>query len=384
MEWQRVMVGTRKGEVARAVARDGPRILYLYTEVMGYSLATIRELVALGAEMHVVHWDHRRLSEFQIPRCEGVRFYPRTSLTASELVRFAERLAPDITVVSGWQDRDYLDVCKRLRRAGRTVVCGLDDKWFGTGRQRVGSALASVGYIARFFSHAWVSGVQQFEYARRFGFPTTRIVYDLYSADIALFGESYRRVRLAKAERYPHRFLFAGRLEPIKGVLSLAKSWKALGRARGDWELVVVGAGSLRSEFEETPGVRLAGFLQPLELASEMEVAGCAVVPSLGEPWGVVVHEFAASGLPIIASTAVGAAATFVIPGFNGYLSEAGDVESLAACMREIASLSDAQLSEVADRSFGLAQRITPCTSASNLLSVLGLGPSAGVGVRSA
>ena len=37
-------------------------ILYLYAEVMGYTISTIEELCKLGYEIHVLHWDKKKLS----------------------------------------------------------------------------------------------------------------------------------------------------------------------------------------------------------------------------------------------------------------------------------------------------------------------------------
>ena len=39
------------------------KILYLYSEVMGYTLATVKELVKLGAEVHIVFRDKNKLNE---------------------------------------------------------------------------------------------------------------------------------------------------------------------------------------------------------------------------------------------------------------------------------------------------------------------------------
>ena len=33
------------------------KILYLYTEVMGYTLSTVKELINLNYEVHIVNWD---------------------------------------------------------------------------------------------------------------------------------------------------------------------------------------------------------------------------------------------------------------------------------------------------------------------------------------
>ena len=33
------------------------KIFYLYAEIMGYTMATIRALVDTDAQIHIVHWD---------------------------------------------------------------------------------------------------------------------------------------------------------------------------------------------------------------------------------------------------------------------------------------------------------------------------------------
>ncbi len=56
---------------------------------------------------------------------------------------------------------------------------------------------------------------------------------------------------------------------------------------------------------------------------------------SLHEPWGVVVNEAAACGLPLVLSDRVGAAADLLRDGENGYLVQAGDVEAAAKALRK-------------------------------------------------
>ena len=59
-------------------------------------------------------------------------------------------------------------------------------------------------------------------------------------------------------------------------------------------------------------------------------MADVFVLPTYSDPWGLVINEAMASGLPIISSTAAGAAKDLVHHGKNGYLFEAGDIERLA------------------------------------------------------
>ena len=293
------------------------KILYLYAEVMGYTMATIRELAERGNEVHVVHWDH-----------------------------------------------------KQLRLDGRPVVVGFDDQWHGTLKQWLAIILGRVGNFSQFYSHAWVAGLYQFEYARRLGFEKKNIVYDLYSADLRLFNQAYHDSIENKQNHYPHRFLFVGRFEPVKGLDVLLQAWQQLGVKKDDWVLHLIGNGSLKTQLEATAGVVLKDFMQPEQLMQEVANAGCFLLPSRGEPWGVVVHEFAAAGLPLIVSDVAGAASTFLISGLNGFSFKVNDPKALANRMHQIINKTDQELHAMAISSHALSQRITPETSAGNILSV--------------
>lgn len=346
------------------------KVLYLYEEVMGYTAATISALVARGVEVHVVHWDHKKLTPYEMRDLPGVFTYPRSQLTKVEMIALGDRLDPALTVVSGWNDRGYLAVASRLRTKGSKVIAALDGQWRGSARQRLAALLGSGGYFSQYFSHAWVAGACQFEYARRLGFEKGVIVQDLYSADVHLFEAAYRERMAQKEAAYPHRFLFAGRLEPVKGLDTLLDAWQLLGAARRDWELCAIGNGSLQTSLASASGVLVKGFMQPEALVAEIAAAGCFILPSRSEPWGVVIHECAAAGLPLIVSEAVGAARTFVIAGFNGLTFPVGDHHALAKRMRQIIQSADLDLLTMSRGSNQLSRRITPQTSAANLLAL--------------
>lgn len=337
---------------------------------MGYTLATIRALSGLGAELHVVHWDHKKLTPFELPIVAGVTFYPRSQMSLEDIRHLAFELSPTLTVVSGWNDKDYLSVSKTLRKKLFKVVLALDSQWKGTPRQHVARLLGKINWFEQYYSHAWVAGIYQYEYASMLGLDRHDIVVDLYSADLSLFHGAHSESYKSKLASYPHRFLFVGRFEPIKGLDTLLNAWKTLGESRRDWELHLVGDGSLKNVLQSTPGVVVKDFMQPDRLMEEAAHSGCFVLPSRGEPWGVVVHEFAATGMPLIVSDVVGAASTFLISGLNGYSFKVDDAQALANRMQKIINSSDQELMGMAEMSHNLSHRITPLTSAANLLSI--------------
>lgn len=338
---------------------------------MGYTMATIRVLAERGCEVHVVHWDDKKLTPYKAPRLPNVSMYNRSELSVEQMKHLVRSISPALTVVSGWMDKGYMSIARMLRTEGRQVVVGFDDQWHGTFRQHLASVLCRFGYLSQFYSHAWVAGMDQFEYARRLGFDKVNIVYDLYCADLNIFNMAYEQSIYNKKNSYPHRFLFVGRFEEIKGLDVLLQAWRLLGEKVSDWELHLVGNGSLKSQLEVTTGVVIKDFMQPDELIKEVAGAGCFLLPSRGEPWGVVVHEFAAAGLPLVVSDTVAAASVFLISGFNGYTFKVNDPKNLASKMLKIISMTDDELNAMAVSSHALSQRITPATSAANLLALV-------------
>ena len=345
------------------------RIVFLYREVMGYTLATLRSLTEYGAEIHVVHWDHVKLTPYKVTPVPDVAFYQRSKFSLSSLRALVSKVNPDILVISGWRDPAYLRIGLQLRSSGVPVVVGLDGQWTGSLKQRLLSFTSNFGLLRLFFSHAWVAGVYQFEYARKFGFKKTEILQDLYCADIKLFEKSYLPPEPSK--RFPRRLLFVGRLEPVKGLRLLARAWHAIQPSANGWELCVIGNGSLRSELKNIPGILCKDFLQPHELAIEFKKSSFFIIPSVEEPWGVVVHEACSAGVPILTSDTVGSASTFVISGFNGFHFRSDDLNDLILKLRKVFSLSQSELVKMGENSYFLSRRITPQTSAKNLLSLL-------------
>lgn len=346
------------------------KVLFLYAEVMGYTVANFRELVRKNAEITVVHWDHKKLTPYNIPPIDGVKVYPRSEMTVQDIFELTNSCDPDITYVSGWQDFGYLRVVRRLRKDGKVVVAGFDDQWFGSMRQQIAAVIGRGRFFSIFFSHAWVSGAPQFEYARRIGFKPEEIIFDLVSADVSNFSDNLDKRLEVKKISYPHCFLFVGRFNEVKGIDVLIDAWKRLEGKREDWELVLVGNGSFMPDLSDVGQITIKDFLQPDQLIKESDSSGCFILPSNNEPWGVVVHEFASAGMPLILSNAVGSGSIFLISGLNGYSFSAGDPDDLSEKMLSIINMSDHELLIMSRKSYVLSGRITTESSVNNLLSL--------------
>jgi glycosyltransferase involved in cell wall biosynthesis len=143
------------------------------------------------------------------------------------------------------------------------------------------------------------------------------------------------------------RALFVGRLEREKGVHVLVEAWRRAGLRPPAASLTLVGGGGHippRGTFPESMGITLAGPRAPHEVRNFLGSAGVLVVPSIAtrsfrEPWALVVNEAMHQHLPVIASTAVGAAAGGLVRHErNGLVVPSGDAPALAGSLRRLAA----------------------------------------------
>ena len=101
----------------------------------------------------------------------------------------------------------------------------------------------------------------------------------------------------------------------------------------------------------------MAGFVQPEALPDTFARASCLILPSRSEHWGVVIHEAAPAGRPIICSTTCGASVSLVLDGYNGFVFEAGDAKALAAAMLRMHNASPAAWRQMSEASAMLARQ---------------------------
>jgi glycosyltransferase involved in cell wall biosynthesis len=112
----------------------------------------------------------------------------------------------------------------------------------------------------------------------------------------------------------PFVFVWAGRLEHVKGLDLLLKAVRELkGRTLPRFSIRLAGKGALRSELElmavelgVKDQVHFLGRLSREDMQKEMQGANCFVLPTRYEAFGAVLIEAMATGLPVIATRSGG------------------------------------------------------------------------------
>jgi glycosyltransferase involved in cell wall biosynthesis len=239
------------------------------------------------------------------------------------------------------------------RRRAIPVLLREEMSQFSTQRSGLKRALKSIGMagLDRLVAAYLTIGSVNRDYYRAHGIAESRIFLMPYAVDNERFRLAAEAARGAFAARKDELGIpaerpvaaMAARLIEEKAPADLIAAWRLftekLPSERRPF-LLVIGDGPLRSSLEAAAAgldtVRFLGFRNQMELPLFYAIADLLVLPSIREPWGLVVNEAMAAGCAILASDRVGAAKDLVRDGINGAIFPAGSVPALAQSLERL------------------------------------------------
>lgn len=332
------------------------RVLFLYTELADYFLKCC-EVLSKQAEVSIIRWPVNKEAPFQFQYSDKIKVYDKEKFQFHELLGLADKINPEIIICSGWIDKEYLKIARQYFGKIPTVLT-CDTHWRGDLKQYLAIVLSRF-FLLNTFSHAWVPGQPQKKYVQKLGFKHHRIYEGFYSCDLPKFNFLFQKQIIQKQISFPKRILFVGRYYDFKGIKELWDAFIQLQQENAyDWELWCLGAGDIAAI--EHPKIKHFGFVQPKDLEPILAQCGIFVLPSRFEPWGVVVHEYAAAGFPLILSNAVGAAEAFLKESENGFIFSSNSTSELKKALKKVMNLNTKELLLMAQRSHELAQTNSP------------------------
>jgi 1,2-diacylglycerol 3-alpha-glucosyltransferase len=301
----------RMRALATRLARSGDRLLAIETA---------------GMERRYPWLPSRRLEAF-----EWVTLFPERSLESVPRAACArgirealDRGRPDGVGIVGYSRPESMAALDWARRAGRPTILMSETQEIDHPRVWWKEAIKR-RRVSR-FSAGLVGGPRHRAYLAELGMPEDRIALGFDAVDNDWYAHRVREVQRDPASRdglpqAPY-FLAVSRFVPEKNLGRLIRSFARYRREFSDgqgWDLVLCGDGPAASEVEaavQASGVGHAihrpGFLQADELVRWYAFASAFVHPSRMEPWGLVVNEAAACGLPLLISDRAGCAETLV------------------------------------------------------------------------
>lgn len=367
------------------------RVAVVFSNYGPYHLARANSLVEIkDIEPHFIelaseirrypwHADRQNLSISLTTLVNGC--YEQTSFFGlfKKLSASLESIAPDAVVVPSYSPPIMLAAARWAKRNGIVSIMMIDSTtldhrrvWWKEGIKRF--------LVKRYYDAALVGGKASRQYMAQLGMADG---YMWEGCDVIdneyFYGKAERMLENATEHRekeklQEHYFLFVGRFVEKKNLLQLIEAYHRYRELEPDgWRLVLVGDGSQREDlYEQARALGLEdvvwpGFKQADELPLYYALASAFILPSTSEPWGLVVNEAMACGLPILVSNRCGSAWDLVSEGSNGYTFDPYDTEEIAESMRRLSKSTEAERRAMSEASQEIISGYTPEVWANNL-----------------
>lgn len=289
-----------------------------------------------------------------------------------------DNIRPDTVAIAGWNSPDAWACLNWCRGKGAKAIL-MSDTREADGR-RVWWKERIKSWVVKKFDGALVAGKSHREYLIKLGMPPHLIQVGFDVVDNGYF-DSISRYWRKLDESIPPYFLASNRFIERKNLSRLLDAYARYassssrfpsndnGQGTRDssvWSLCLLGDGELKPDLiahaqklgltvlesapwepptknedrrtENGPEVYLPGFRQIEELPRFYAHAGCFVHPALEEPWGLVINEAMACGLPVLSGNNVGAAEELVVDGVNGWTFQAADVGEMTRLMAKVSA----------------------------------------------
>ncbi|KIE59171.1 hypothetical protein A946_00040 [Methylacidiphilum kamchatkense Kam1] len=210
------------------------------------------------------------------------------------------------------------------------------------------------------FDAALVGGKKHKDYLVDLGYPENKIWEYGEVVDNSFFvkqsiqvkaNEDVWRQKLSLPKNY---FLYIGRMDPEKNLSFLLNAYKKYQLSGGMWDLILIGKGKEKEKLmdfvisQKLYNIHFFDYLPTELLPPYYALAKAFILPSLIEPWGLVVNEAMACGLPVIVSKNCGCVSELVSKE-NGFIFDPHNSEELALILLKISQMDKKLLASMSE-----------------------------------
>ncbi|OGF67039.1 MAG: hypothetical protein A2Y62_10820 [Candidatus Fischerbacteria bacterium RBG_13_37_8] len=193
-----------------------------------------------------------------------------------------------------------------------------------------------------------VVGSSNAKFYSYYGVPKSKMFWTPFAVDNDRFTKKYdelfsKKMETKKQLGIPHKkvvLLFCAKLINRKNPIDVLMAYEKV--RYEDKALVFLGEGNLRKQLEEyakskgIENVFFTGFINQSQLPYYYLSSDIVVLPSIIEPWGLVVNEAMCFHLPIIVSNHVGCHPDLIKHGENGFVYTSGDTNELTLYLEKL------------------------------------------------
>lgn len=277
---------------------------------------------------------------FEDTRYEDIHFLKRW------LAMFrAARKCDTVYIGIGYNEPDALLLALTLRLVGVRVIMMTASKWDDRPRRSTFELMKML--LLSPFSGALVGGARQISYVRFLGFRKRPVLPGYNTVDIERIRSQAQSITDGHTPEFKDRaFVYVGRFVPKKLLHHTLNAYAGYVQQAGPeaHRLLMIGSGELeadlRAQCDDLGIAHLVdwpGFLDAPDVAARLANGLALVLVSQEEQWGLVINEALAVGLPVIASSQIGAREALVRNLENGFVVEPGSEDGLTRAMLAVA-----------------------------------------------
>jgi glycosyltransferase involved in cell wall biosynthesis len=346
----------------------------------GYELKVIHIAVSekgresLGAiDLSIHNYPYTLLFDKNI---DNVPLLAKTFRLLKEVIKFK----PDLIVTPGWDSPSYFFIALMSKLLNIKTVISVDSTEFDNKRTALKETVKKI--ILKLYDASFTYGKASSDYVEKLGMSSSRIFVKLNAVHKTAIERLYEENKdnshnlRESLGLKPYNFLFVGRLIPEKNIETLIEAFKNLKESstRAElWGLIIVGDGPLMDKLKNIvdeyniSDVVFVGGKPWNETIVYYLLSSVFVLPSISEPWGLVVNEAMICGLPVIVSRKAGASFDLVVEGENGFIFEPTDVAMLTDIMRKFID-GEVDMEQMGNRSKEIIKDYTPQNVATKML----------------
>jgi len=345
------------------------KAMFLYTELAAYNQACFNTAIKRGNDIYIIRYPINSEAPYDFNNKLASDKLRSDFDSADSMINYIKEISPDVIIISGWKDKYYLKVASYFYNNIPTVLA-FDNKWKASLKQQL-SRLLSKKLLLNKFSHVWVPGNKQVNFAKKLGFKQNKIVTGFYSCDFSFFNDMYLKRTKDNNIIYNRTFLCVGRYLKLKGIFELWEAFIKLNdNINNEWKLICIGSGEEWKNRTIHSNIKHLGFVDINDMADVYINSSVYIMPSFSDAWGVSLHEAASAGLPVITTKNVGASEMFLKENINGFSIKAGSSKEILNAMIKFTKMNDEQLLQMSKESVNLSKKITPDIWVDKLMSI--------------
>ena len=327
---------------------------------------------------------------------EDIGTWERTRALLKELWR----IRPDVLNLTGYYDPAQLIMLIVAKLMGIRVI--MQNESTAADHARGGWKEIFKRFIFRLCNGFFCFGSQSAQYLLQLGVRPEQILLRKNAVDNKTIRDAYlqalysRKAEQEQLQLQPFNFIFVGRLIEVKNLKALINAFAQAqqklvapvvepipggsgsglpDRPTNQWGLILLGDGPLQPLLQTqinslglSDGVHILPGRPWFKVPDVLALADVLVLPSRSEPWGLVVNEAMACGMPVLVSDRCGCVADLVQHGQNGLIIDPDKPEQLieALCHFMTGNVNHQKMGEVAQQ---LIQPYAPEAVAQDMLT---------------